>query len=120
MYKAKFISLEEDEKDLIVSFAIEDSHQGVITLMLHRTLFFEEYLDEAERGTKVSLQGVNLEQEHLNVLKHININPSTIEIKSLFNEYRIDISNIEAPQIDAMLKLLKKQNYDNRFTIKVG
>lgn len=43
MHKVEFISLEEDDKDLIVSFAIEDSRLGVKSLILHRTLFFEEF-----------------------------------------------------------------------------
>ena len=67
------------------------------------------------------MEGDAIDQEHLNVLKQINIKPDEIEIRSVFNEYRIDISHIvEAKEIDEMLSLLKKQNYDNRFTIQVA
>ncbi|RZB30560.1 MAG: hypothetical protein SRB1_02840 [Desulfobacteraceae bacterium Eth-SRB1] len=49
-HKVKFINLEEDDKDLIVSFALDDPEMGVKSLILLRTLFFEEVLDEKERG----------------------------------------------------------------------
>ena len=120
MHKVEFISLEEDDKDLIVSFAIEDPRFGVKSLILHRTLFFEEFLDEEERGVKVSMEGVTVEQDHLNVLKQINIKPDEVEISSVFNEYRVDISHIEAREIEDMVNLLRKQNYDNRFIIHVA
>ena len=77
-------------------------------------------MDEEERGVKVSMEGVTIEQEQLNVLKQINIKPGEIEIRSVLNEYRIDISHIEAKEIGEMLNLLKKQNYDNRFIIQVA
>lgn len=48
MHKVQFISLEEDDKDLIVSFAIEDPVRGVKSLILLRTLFYEEILDDEE------------------------------------------------------------------------
>jgi hypothetical protein len=120
MYKVQFINLEEDDKDPIVSFAIENAELGVKSLILHRTLFFEEYLDEEDRGVKVSLEGDIIEKEQLNVLQHINIMPTEIQIRSVFNEYRIDICRIDAKEVSEMLNLLKKQNYDNRFVIQVG
>lgn len=43
--KVQFITLEEDEKDLIVSFALEDNHGDIESLILLRTLLYEEVLD---------------------------------------------------------------------------
>ena len=120
MHKVEFISLEENDKDLIVSFAIEDPRLGVKSLILHRTLFFEEFLDEEKRGVMVSMEDITVEQEQLNILKKINVKPDEIEIKSVFNEYRLDISHIEARDIEKMVSLLMKQNYDNRFSIQVA
>jgi hypothetical protein len=34
-HKIQFISLEEDDKDLIVSFAVDDEKLGVKSLILH-------------------------------------------------------------------------------------
>jgi nitrate reductase beta subunit len=66
------------------------------------------------------LEGDIIEKEQLNVLQHINIMPTEIQIRSVFNEYRIDICRIDAKEVSEMLNLLKKQNYDNRFVIQVG
>jgi hypothetical protein len=120
MHKVQFISLEEDDKDLIVSFAIEDPLMGVKSLMLLRTLFFEELMDEEERAVKVSLEGDELEQDYLNVLKQISISAAEVEIISAFREYRLDISRIEASEIEEMVELLRKQNYDNKFSIHIA
>ncbi len=119
-HKVQFISLEEDDKDLIVSFVVDDSETGVKSLILLRTLFFEEVLDEEERGVKVSMEGDYFEQEDFNMLNNIKINDDEIHIKSTFREYQLDISNIQRSEIEDMIKLLNKQNYDNKFTIHIA
>jgi hypothetical protein len=120
MNKVKFLNIMKDDKDLIVSFALEDSELGVRSLTLLRTLFYEELLDEDERGVHVSLEGVEVEDENKNILRQITINESEIEITSAFEKYKIDISQITPSEIDEMLSLLRKQNHDNRFIIHVA
>ncbi len=120
IHKVKFISLEENDKDLIMSFAVDDPTMGVKSLILLRTLFFEEVLDEEEKGVKVSLEGDYFEQEDFNILNNINISDDGIWIKSTFREYQLDISNVQKSEIEDMVKLLKKQNHDNRFTIHIA
>jgi len=119
-HKVQFVSLEEDDKDLIVSFAIDDPEMGVRSLILLRTLFYEELMDEEERGVKVSLEGDEFEQEYLNVLNSIKIRADVIEIVSLFREYQLDTSILEESEIQDMVELLMKQNYDNRFAIHIA
>jgi len=119
-HKVQFISLEEDEKDLIVSFAVDDSEMGVKSLILLRTLFFEEALDEEEKGVKASLEGDYFEQEDFNILNAIKISDDEIWIKSIYREYQLDTSNIQKSEIEDMVKLLKKQNHDNRFIIHIA
>ena len=119
MYKVEFVSLEESSKDLIVSFAIEDPKLRVRSLILHRQLFFEEFLDEEEQGVNVTMEGIIVGQEQLNILKQIIVKTSEIEIKSVFSEYQLDISGIEASTIEEMVSLLEKQNYDHKFIIQV-
>ena len=34
-----FMEIEEDEKDLIVSFALDEGDENIRSLILHRTLF---------------------------------------------------------------------------------
>jgi len=119
-HEVLFISLEEDEKDILISFVIPDKEIDVKSLILHRTFFFEEILDEEEKGVKVSLEGEEFEQDHLNTLKIIEINNKEIKISSKFSEYNLDISRIDDSDINDMRKLLKKQNYDSRFTIEIA
>ncbi len=119
-HKVKFIFLEEDDKDLIVSFAVDDAVMEVKSLILLRTLFFEEIMDESERGVKVSLEGDYFEKEDFNILNAIIINKNTIEIKATFREYTLDVSRVEESELVEAVKLLKKQNHDNRFTIQIA
>jgi hypothetical protein len=120
MHKVKFLSLMEDDTDLIVSFALEDADLGVRSLTLLRTLFYEELLDEEERGVHVSLEGAAVEDENTNTLRQITIREDEIEITSVFNNYKIDSSQIAPSEIDEMVGLLRKQNHDNRFIIQVA
>jgi len=120
MQKVNFLNLIEDDNDLIVSFALDDSDLGIRSLTLLRTLFCEQLLDEEERGVHVSLEGVEVEDENRNMLKQITIYEGEIEITSTFEKYKIDISQIASSEIDEMLSLLRKQNQDNRFIIQVA
>jgi hypothetical protein len=119
-HKVQFITLEEDDKDLIIGFAVEDLETDVKSLILLRTLFYEELMDEEERGVKVSLEGDDFEDEDRNTLIDIQIEGNDIAIKSTFREYQLDISGVDKAEIEGMIQLLKKQNYDNRFTMRVA
>lgn len=116
----QFINLEEDDKDLIVSFAVDDTEMGVKSLILHRTLLLEHIFDESERGVMVSLEGDYFDNENSNVLINIKISDKEIHITSSFREYDLDISHIEKSEIEEMQRLLNKQNYDNSFTIQIA
>ncbi len=116
-HKVQFVSLEETEHDLIVSFAVDDGDIGIKSLVLLRSLFHEEVFGEEERGVKVSMERDHFEQEDYNMLTSINIGDNEIVIESTFRDYQLDISRITKSVIQDMIKLLKKQNYDNRFSI---
>ena len=119
-HKVQFISLDEDDKDLILSFAVDDEGMEIKSLILHRTLFFEHLLDEEERGVKVSLEGDSFDQEDFNMLSNISIGSREIKVTKPFREYHLDISKIEETEIEEAVELLKKQNYDNRFIIETA
>ena len=118
--KVEFINLEESEKDLVVSFAIDDGNNGINSLILHRQLFFERVLPDEERGVRVSLEDDFFEQEDFNLLNSITIRKNEIIIKSTYREYILDTSDLRCEERANITKLLKKQNYDNRFTIQVA
>jgi hypothetical protein len=119
-HEVQFISLEDDQKDILIACVIPDKEIGLKSLILHRTFLFEEILGEEEKGVKVSLEGEESEQDYLNTLIKIQINNKEIKIVSKFSEYNLDISRIDDTDIDDMIKLLEKQNYDNRFTIEIA
>lgn len=63
-----FMDIVETEKDLILSFALDLGEGRIQTLLLDRTLFYEFIMPEEERGTKVSLEGNDIADEHLNTV----------------------------------------------------
>lgn len=119
-HQVQFITLEEDDKDLIVAFALEAPEGDVRSLILLRTLFFEELMAEEERGVKVSLEGDESEDGDRNVLMSIEIEESNVVIQSTFKTYHLDISRVDRSEVHSMIQLLKKQNYDDRFTMRVA
>jgi hypothetical protein len=120
MNVVSFVEIEENEKDLIISFALDDDDDddgGIKSLILHRTLFFEFILPDEERGTKVSLEGDYLEEEHLNTLERFEFNMPVLKIKSRFRSYEIDAHRLEPREFEQIKEALARQNYDGRFEI---
>ena len=115
-----FIHLEEDEKDIIVSFAIQDSEIDVKSLILHRTLFMEEMLNEEDKGVIVTLEGENLKNENTNTLSSIEISNSEINILTKYSKYKLNITKIDNKDKEKIVNLVTKQNYDNRFKIETA
>ena len=120
MFKVEFISIEDDDKDLILSFVIPAKETGVRSLILLRTLLYEGFLPEYERGVKVSLEGDVYDEQDYNMLSKIDISGNKIRIYSTYREYILDVSRVDEGEISKATKLLKKQNYDNRFTLQIA
>lgn len=115
-----FIDIEENEKDLIVSFALDDGDGGIRSLILHRTLFYEFIMPDEERGTKVSLEGDELDElddEYLNTLEYFEFDIPVLRMKSRFRSYEIDAGNLEPEEFEQIKKSLARQNYDKRFEV---
>ncbi len=113
-----FMNIEEDEKDIIISFALDDDEGDIKSLILHRTLFYEFILPEEELGTKVSLEGEYLEDEHLNTLEHFQFDGPVLKIKARLRSYEIDAHRLEPEEIEELKRTLAHQNYDGRFRIE--
>ena len=111
----KFISIEDEEPDLMLSFALDDDEILVKSLILLRTPAFEILLPEHERGTKVSMEGdENLEN---NLLLEISISNDTVIISAVQKSYELDISRIEKSEVQEMLTLIEKLNFDSSFKV---
>ncbi len=117
MNVVSFMDIEEDEKDLIISFALDDGDGDIKSLMLHRTLLYESMLPDEERGTKVSLEGDELEEEHLNTLERFEFATPLLRIKSRFRSYEIDARRLEPEEFEQIKESLVRHNYDGRFEV---
>jgi len=116
--KVEFISLDEDDTDLIVSFAIADSDWGVKSLILMRTPVLENMMEADERGVNVSFDDDDFGDQDRNMLREVTFRKNAITVVSTFSKYELDVSDVDNSEIEEMIQLLKKQNFDNRFTIR--
>jgi hypothetical protein len=112
------MTIEEDEKDIVISFALDDDNGDIRSLILHRTLFYEHIMPEEERGTMVSLEREYLEEEHLNTLEYIEFDKPVLRIKARLRSYEVDAHRLEPEELEELKKTLAHQNYDNRFKIE--
>jgi hypothetical protein len=90
------------------------------SLILLRTLLHEEVPDKDERGVRVSLENDEFDEEDRNVLVEMQIENDKIVIRSTFRKYALDVSGIEREDVEEMIRLVRKQNYDNRFRLRIA
>ena len=115
MEKAEFISVEDDEPDLILSFALRDDDRGVKSLTLLRTPLYEGILPPEERGVNVSMEGGC--EDHGNMLEEIHIDSNRVRIHASHERYEVDISAVEKLECDEMMKIVKQLNFDSCFRV---
>jgi hypothetical protein len=115
MDTVQFISIEDEEPDLILSFALYDEGMGIKSLILLRTPEFEILLPESERGTKVSMEG----DEYLetDLLVEILLNNDTATISTHTKSYELDISRVEKEDLEEMQIIIEKLNFDSSFNV---
>ena len=113
-----FMDVEESEKDLIISFALDIGDGYIKTLLLHRTLFCEFIMPEDERGTKVSLEGSDIAEVHLNVLERVTFDENVMKIKARFSSHEINLRKVEREEVEQMKESLVRHNFDDRFVIE--
>lgn len=113
-----FIDIEESENDLIVSFALDIGNGCIKTLLLHRQLIGEFIMPEEERGTKVSLEGNDLADEHLNTLESVLVKGNVMKITARYSSHEIDLRKISSEEIEHIRDSLQLHNFDDKFTIK--
>lgn len=118
METAQFISIEDEAPDLILSFAIDDERLGVRSLILQRTPSFESVLAEYERGVHVFMEG-EAEYED-NLLASISIEGKVVTVSASRGKYKLDIRKVAKEEVQAMVELLKKMNFDSRFQLSMA
>lgn len=117
-----FISVESGD-DFIVSFFVvrpDDATDGrSVTLIRNRK--WEHLLNDAKRGVKVSDEQFPEDEEcDENFLEWIRFGNSTVELKSKRYHHKLDLRRVDASQLRAAKKVIRKMDYDKRFKLNWG
>lgn len=77
-------------------------------------------MPEEERGTKVSLEGldININEEYMNTLECVSFDEKIMKITARFSSHEINLRKLQREEIDKIKKSLIKHNFDDRFEIK--
>ena len=113
MHKVPFITVEDEEPDMIVSFALGQAAESSLTLL--RTPIFEGILDDSERGVSVGTGPSGGEERELLVSVHWL--QGQVVIVSSRREFRLDLVAVDPDEISEAKALLQRMNFDNRFVI---
>jgi len=118
MKQVLLISVEDEDPDLILSFAIwHPELDDVRSLILLRTPKYEVFLDEAERGVNVSYEPWISDQDEM--LKRVELHDEMITIITTDRRFDLDISKVDEEEIEEAKKILNRMNFDDHFEIKI-
>jgi hypothetical protein len=113
-----FISIEDDQPDLILSFALwQPELDDIRSLILIRTPEYELLLDEAERGVKVSDEDWLNDEDDL--LKKIEIGDDFIRIICNHHEFELDLRKVDIGEVEQAKTFLERMNFDNSFDLRI-
>jgi len=113
MQSVLFISVEDEEPDLILSFALKPSAETSLTLI--RTPKYESILDESERGVSISAGNSNLPMR--NTLVSVHWTMDRVEIVSAYSRHTLDIASVDREEVEQAKLMLQIMNFDQRFQI---
>jgi len=108
-----FIMVEQDDKDLLVSFAMGEHADTSLTLL--RTPVYEVFLDEDERG--VSVETGQSDSEDGQLLMSIAFSKDTVLVKTTGRDYLLSVRSVDEREITEAKLVINKMNFDQRFTI---
>ena len=109
----------ESGDDLIVSFAVDQDAPGeVLSVILMRTPRFEHLLDPSERGVHVSHERYpDSDDEYL---RRIAFRGEVVEVQSTRRTYFLDVSRVDAAELKAARRILKRMHADQAFELDLG
>lgn len=116
MKRASFISYEDEDLDLILSFALEDKNVGLRSLILSRSPRSEKHLPKEEHGVRVSLEG-HVDYGDDDLLVQVVIAAKHIDITTRHETYNIDLSKVDDEEMQELLPFLQKMNFDSKFNV---
>ena len=113
MHTVEFISVEDEDPDLIVSFALAPSAANSITLI--RTPRYESILPEEDRGVSVAAGALGSGERELLVSITFNSSEKSAVIESSKRVYNLSLAHVQPDDILAAKSLLSRMNFDQRF-----
>ena len=118
MHSVEFITLEDEDPDLVVSFALAPQATSSITLM--RTPKYESLLPDEERGVVVAAGIHGTDERELLVSISINMQEGLGAIVSSKKTYELSLTNIPTEDLEASVALLRQMNFDTRFVVNAA
>jgi hypothetical protein len=114
-----FITVEDEDGDLIVSFAIVlGAHGDVASLTLLRTPEDEAFLPPDERRVNVSHE-LHPETEDDSLIA-VRLGSKRVWIKATSRRYLLDVSRVDADELSAARDVLRRMNFDGCFELSFG
>ena len=119
MERVAFITTEQRDADLIVSFAIEGEAPGEVkSLILMRSPKYEFVFDDHERGVNVSHEDFPERDDEL--LRRFEVASDVVTVESTHNRFELDVSRLERNEIAKACAILRKMNFDGRFELQMA
>ena len=104
----------EDNVDLVLSFSFsEGTEYGIDGFCIQRTPEYEFALKPHERGASIDWQ----DDDEIILVKQVELSREVIKINSKYAEYCFDLSQLPDEEYSAIIKILKRMNFDNTFTL---
>lgn len=104
----------EDNDDLILSFSFDEGTEfGFGGFIIQRTPKYEFVLMPHERGPSIAWT----DDDEVITIKEVELSRQVIVIKTRYDSYSFDLSRISEEEFKAVVKMLKKMNFDNIFRL---
>lgn len=78
---------------------------------------YEFILDGAERGVNVSYDDFPDDED--DYLEEIEVGRDIVRLVTSHRRYTLDVRHVDDDQKKRMKRILKRMNFDNRFTLKI-
>jgi hypothetical protein len=89
----------------------------VKSLILLRTPKYEFILDDDERGVTVSHDDQPEVEDDL--LRRISLTSGVVGIETKYNRYELDVSRVDRKELEKARTILRRMNFDDRFTLEL-
>ena len=107
----QFVMVEEGD-DLILSFSFSEGTEfGIDGFIIQRSPKYEFALFPHEKGASIDWT----EDDEIRLVKSVRLSRKTISIEAQYESYSFDLSKISDEEYKAIIHILQKMNFDNRF-----